>query len=61
MTRPSAMLSSVATIFARRAGLRKPIGVTSVPSSTRSVTAATADSAVHASMIGIEGIGMPYR
>ncbi len=59
MTRPLLMLSSVATIFASMAGLRKPMGVTSVPSSTRSVTAPTADSAVHASMIGIDGIGMP--
>ena len=59
MTRPAAMLSSVATIFASNAGLRKPTGDTNVPSWTRPVIAPTALSVVHASMIGSCGPGMP--
>jgi hypothetical protein len=59
MTRPPLIWSSVAATLASSAGLRKPTGVTSVPSSTRDVTAPTAESAVHASRIGIGGIGMP--
>ena len=59
MTRPFEIWSMVATCFASTAGLRKNGGVTSVPSSTRSVTAATAASSLHASRMGRFGMGTP--
>jgi len=57
--RPGAICSSVAICFASTAGLRKNGGVTSVPSCTRCVMAATAVSSVHASRIAFAGEGTP--
>ena len=61
MTRPPAMLSAVAITLPSCAGLRIPAGVTSVPISTRSVIAASADTMDHASRIGSWGDCGPYR
>ena len=52
MTRPPAMLSAVAMVLPSWAGLRIPAGVTSVPSSTFSVMAASAEIIDHASRMG---------
>ncbi len=45
------MASRVVAIFASSAGFRKLVASTIVPSTTRSVAAATAESSVHASWI----------
>jgi hypothetical protein len=50
--RPWEITSSVVTIFASNAGLRYVTPVTSVPSLTFDVCAASADSVVYASSIG---------
>ena len=55
MTRPPEMLSTVAIILPVCAGLRMPTGVTRVPISGVSVTAASPAAKVHASIIGIAG------
>ena len=52
---PFEMTSSVVTILASSAGLRYVTPVTSVPSCTRSVRAASAPSSVYASRIGSSG------
>ena len=59
MARPPEIWSTVATCLANTPGFRKKGGVTSVPSPTDSVTAATAASWVQASRMGSVGSGTP--